>query len=99
MPVGWRESHQASFDWCVGFIKRTKLPPSMVTSMSTKGSGKQSKSSNANSSLNTNSISSLSTNANISLNSNSNGHKAIKEQQVNGSSTKSNNNVIPIEID
>lgn len=45
MPTGWHESHQASFDWCVGFIKRTKLPPTMITGISTKGSSKQSKSS------------------------------------------------------
>lgn len=45
MPPGWHESHQASFDWCVGFIKRTKLPPTMITGISTKGSSKQSKSS------------------------------------------------------
>lgn len=45
MPTGWHESHQASFDWCVGFIKRTKLPPAMITGISTKGSSKQSKSS------------------------------------------------------
>lgn len=44
MPNGWHESHQASFDWCVGFIKRTKLPPTMITGISTKGSSKQSKS-------------------------------------------------------
>ncbi|XP_031625074.1 uncharacterized protein LOC116341881 [Contarinia nasturtii] len=43
MPPGWHESHQASFDWCVGFIKRTKLPPQMITGISTKGSNKQSK--------------------------------------------------------
>lgn len=44
MPTGWHESHQASFDWCVGFIKRTKLPPTMITGISTKGKeGKQSK--------------------------------------------------------
>lgn len=41
MPPGWRESHQASFDWIVGFIKRTKLPPTMITGISTKGSTKQ----------------------------------------------------------
>lgn len=45
MPPGWHESHQASFDWCVGFIKRTKLPPTMITGISSKGSSKQSKSS------------------------------------------------------
>lgn len=43
MPPGWHESHQASFDWCVGFIKRTKLPPQMITGISTKGSNKQPK--------------------------------------------------------
>lgn len=44
MPTGWHESHQASFDWCVGFIKRTKLPPTMITGISLKGSNKQLKS-------------------------------------------------------
>lgn len=44
MPNGWHESHQASFDWCVAFIKRTKLPSTMITGISTKGSSKQSKS-------------------------------------------------------
>lgn len=48
MPVGWKESHQASFDWIVGFIKRTKLPPTMITGISTKGSSKQSRSSVSN---------------------------------------------------
>lgn len=42
MPPGWHESHQASFDWCVGFIKRTKLPPTMITGISTKGKSKSS---------------------------------------------------------
>lgn len=32
MPTGWRESSQASFDWCLGFIKRNKLSPMMTTS-------------------------------------------------------------------
>lgn len=32
MPVGWRETHQASFDWCLGFIKRNKLAPMILTS-------------------------------------------------------------------
>lgn len=32
MPQGWRETHQASFDWCLGFIKRNKLTPMMTTS-------------------------------------------------------------------
>lgn len=40
MPTGWHESHQASFDWCVGFIKRTKLPPTMITGISSKGKTK-----------------------------------------------------------
>lgn len=44
MPSGWLESHQASFDWCVGFIKRTKLPPAMITGISTKGAAKHTKS-------------------------------------------------------
>lgn len=43
MPTGWHETHQASFDWCVGFIKRTKLPSTMITGISSKGSTKQSK--------------------------------------------------------
>lgn len=42
MPPGWHESHQASFDWCVGFIKRTKLPPTMITGISIKGKSKSS---------------------------------------------------------
>lgn len=29
MPTGWQETHQASFDWCLGFIKRNKLTPMM----------------------------------------------------------------------
>lgn len=32
IPAGWRESSQASFDWCLGFIKRNKLSPMMTTS-------------------------------------------------------------------
>lgn len=48
MPPGWYESHQASFDWIVGFQKRTKLPPTMITGISTKGSNKQSKSTSSN---------------------------------------------------
>lgn len=32
LPLGWRESYQASFDWCLGFIKRNKLTPMMITS-------------------------------------------------------------------
>lgn len=36
MPVGWRESHQASFDWCIGFIKRNKLSPMVVQGLSYK---------------------------------------------------------------
>lgn len=32
MPVGWRETHQASFDWCLGFIKRNKLAAMILTS-------------------------------------------------------------------
>lgn len=43
MPTGWHESHQASFDWIVGFIRRTKLPSTMITGITFKGSGKQSK--------------------------------------------------------
>lgn len=44
MPTGWHESHQASFDWIVGFMKRTKLPTTMITGISIKGSTtKQSK--------------------------------------------------------
>lgn len=43
MPTGWYESHQASFDWIVGFIKRSKLPPTMITGISLKGTSKQSK--------------------------------------------------------
>lgn len=42
MPPGWHETYQASFDWCVGFIKRTKLPPTMITGISTKGKSKPS---------------------------------------------------------
>lgn len=45
MPIGWHDAHSASFDWCVGFIKRTKLPPNIITGISSKGSNKQSKSS------------------------------------------------------
>lgn len=45
MPIGWHDTHSASFDWCVGFIKRTKLPPTMITGISSKGSNKQSRSS------------------------------------------------------
>lgn len=36
MPAGWRESHQASFDWCIGFIKRNKLSPMVVQGLSYK---------------------------------------------------------------
>lgn len=43
MPTGWHESHQASFDWIVGFMKRTKLPSTMITGISIKGSSKQPK--------------------------------------------------------
>lgn len=43
MPTGWHESHQASFDWIVGFIKRTKLPSTMITGISIKESNKQPK--------------------------------------------------------
>lgn len=43
MPTGWHESHQASFDWIVGFVKRTKLPSTMITGISIKGSNKQPK--------------------------------------------------------
>lgn len=43
MPMGWYESHQASFDWIVGFIKRSKMPSNMITGISFKGSIKQSK--------------------------------------------------------
>lgn len=32
MPSGWRETHQASFDWCLGFIKRNKLSPMILAS-------------------------------------------------------------------
>lgn len=32
MPSGWHESHQASFDWCVGFIKRNKLAALVISS-------------------------------------------------------------------
>lgn len=31
LPAGWQETHQASFDWCLGFIKRNKLTPVMTT--------------------------------------------------------------------
>lgn len=87
MPPGWRESHQASFDWCVGFIKRTKLPPTMVTSISTKGSGKQTKSSNSHSNGNSNEHKAI---------------KTPQQVNGNGDSTKNIvkiDNVIPIEID
>lgn len=39
MPAGWRESHQASFDWCVGFMKRNKIPSTIITGISTKSNG------------------------------------------------------------
>lgn len=32
IPAGWKESSEASFDWCLGFIKRNKLSPMMTTS-------------------------------------------------------------------
>lgn len=31
MPAGWLETHQASFDWCLGFIKRNKLSPMILS--------------------------------------------------------------------
>lgn len=58
MPTGWHETHQASFDWCVGFVKRTKLPPTMITGISNKG---KSKASHSNSNNNNNEITSLPT--------------------------------------
>lgn len=39
LPVGWRESHQASFDWCMGFIKRNKLTPMMTSSHQYRSTG------------------------------------------------------------
>lgn len=39
LPVGWRESHQASFDWCLGFIKRNKLTPMMTSSHQFRNTG------------------------------------------------------------
>lgn len=36
LPAGWRETHMASFDWCLGFIKRNKLTPAMTTNNSVK---------------------------------------------------------------
>lgn len=33
MPTGWHETHQASFDWCVGFIKRNKLSALIINSV------------------------------------------------------------------
>lgn len=89
MPVGWRETHEASFDWCVGFLKRTKLPPSMVTSISTKASSKQSKTNNSISNLNP------------GINSNVN-FIVPTVNKVNGNSLKKTgkiDNVTPIEID
>lgn len=72
MPSGWHESHQASFDWCVGFIKRTKLPPTMITGISLKGKdGKQSKVSSGSAlnkpipQLNGNSVKTINSNQNI----------------------------------
>lgn len=35
IPIGWRDTHQASFDWCLGFIKRNKLSPMMINSHKT----------------------------------------------------------------
>lgn len=32
LPPGWRDTHQASFDWCLGFIKRNNLNSMMITS-------------------------------------------------------------------
>lgn len=42
MPVGWRETHQASFDWCIGFIKRNKLSPMVVQGLSYKNTNNSS---------------------------------------------------------
>lgn len=36
MPMGWRESHEASFDWCIGFVKRNKLAPMVFQGLSYK---------------------------------------------------------------
>lgn len=35
IPIGWRDTHQASFDWCLGFIKRNKLTPMMINNHKT----------------------------------------------------------------
>lgn len=39
MPSGWHESYQASFDWCVGFLKRNKLSPLVTNNVSNKNTG------------------------------------------------------------
>lgn len=36
MPPGWLEHHQASLEWCIAFIKRVKLPPTMITGITIK---------------------------------------------------------------
>lgn len=36
MPPGWLENHQASLEWCIAFIKRVKLPPTMITGITIK---------------------------------------------------------------
>lgn len=46
MPTGWRETHQASFDWCLGFIKRNKLASMILTSHAYKNLNNSSKSQN-----------------------------------------------------
>lgn len=88
MPVGWRETHQASFDWCIGFIKRNKLSPMVVQTISHKN--------NNNNAIKTQQLPKLTP---IGANNTPNGkeEKPMTNEASNG--TSNGNAATPIEID
>lgn len=73
MPIGWRESHQASFDWIVGFMKRTKLPSTIITGIAM-NKGKQSKSPTSNGQTKSNHIEKSQHNGNSNICNDINGN-------------------------
>lgn len=89
MPVGWRETHQASFDWCLGFIKRNKLAPMILTSHTYKNVNNSKAQSIASPAVQV-------TSPNVSI---ENGNGTYMSGAANGNSTASISTTTPIEID
>lgn len=96
MPIGWRETNQASFDWAVGFVRRNRLSPTVVQGLSYKNNS----SNNSNSASIKSQYTQLPKLTPISTNSTPNGKetKKLTTNEANGNANSSSA-VTPIEID